>query len=65
MKSFLRISLMAFAVAFIFGSLNVTETKRRQIQEILNRMDANNKSLQSLRSNVTMVKYNSQIERNR
>lgn len=51
---------MAFAVAFIFGSLNVTETKA-QIQEILNRMDANNKSLQSLRSNVTMVKYNSQL----
>lgn len=61
MKSFLRISLMTIAVAFIYGSLSVTETKA-QLQEILNRMDANNKSLQSLRSNVTMVKINEQIK---
>lgn len=52
---------MVLAVAFIFGSLNVTETKA-QLQEILNRMDANNKSLQTLRSNVTMVKYNDQLK---
>ena len=51
---------MAIAVAFVFGSLSATETKA-QIQEILNRMDAHNKSLQSLRSNVTMVKVNEQI----
>lgn len=63
MKSFLRISLMTLAVAFVFGSLSATETKAQgAIQEILNRMDAHNKALQSLRSNVTMVKYNDQLK---
>lgn len=61
MKSFLRLSLMALAIAFIFGSLSVTETKA-QLQEILNRMDANNKSLQSLRANAMMVKYDSLLK---
>ena len=61
MKSFLRTSLMAIAVAFIFGALSATDAKA-QLQEILNRMDAHNKSLQTLRSNVTMVKYNDQLK---
>lgn len=61
MKSLLRMSLTAIAVAFIFGSLSVTETKA-QLQEILNRMDKNNQTLQSLRSNVKMVKYNAQLK---
>ena len=60
MKSFLRTSLMAIAVAFIFGSLSATDAKA-QLQEILNRMDAHNKSLQTLSSNVMYVKQNTQI----
>lgn len=51
---------MTLAVAVVFGSLSVTETKA-QLQEILNRMDAHNKSLQTLRSNVIFVKQNTQI----
>lgn len=54
---------MTLAVAFVFGSLSATETKAQGvIQEVLNRMDANNKTLQTLRSNVTMVKYNDQLK---
>lgn len=54
---------MTLAVAFVFGSLSATETKAQgTIQEILNRMDAHNKALQTLRSNVTMVKYNDQLK---
>lgn len=63
MKSFLRLGLTVIAVAFIFSSFAVTETKAQAVlQEILNRMDKNNKTLQSLRSNVTMVKYNDQLK---
>ena len=63
MKSFLRLSLTAIAMAFVFGSLSVTETKAQNVlQEILNRMDKNNKTLQSLRANVTMVKYDSVLK---
>ena len=61
MKSFLRLSLTAIAVAFIFGSLSVPETKA-QLQEILNRMDKNNQTLQSLRANAIMVKYDSVLK---
>ncbi len=63
MKSFLRLSLAAIAVTLFFNAFTVTETKAQAVlQNILTRMDNNNKSLQSLRSNVTMAKYNSQLK---
>lgn len=63
MKLFLRLSLAAIAVTLFFNTFAVTETKAQGImQEILNRMDKHNKALQSLRSNVTMAKYNNQLK---
>jgi outer membrane lipoprotein-sorting protein len=63
MKSFFRLSLATIAVTLFFSVLTATETKAQAaLQDILNRMDNNNKTLQTLRSNVTMVKYNSQLK---
>lgn len=63
MKSFFRLSLTAIAFLFVFNIFAVTETKGQAIlNDILKRMDNNNKSLQTLRANVAMEKYNSQID---
>jgi outer membrane lipoprotein-sorting protein len=63
MKSFTRLSLAAIAVIVFFNAFAVSETKAQFAQqEILNRMDRHNKALQSLRSNVKMVKYNNQLK---
>lgn len=47
-------------LAFVFGAVSVTESKA-QLNEILNRMDAHYKALQSLSANVKMEKYNAQL----
>ncbi len=63
MKSFFRLSLTAIAFLFVFNIFAVTETKAQGVLgEVLKRMDVNNKSLQTLRANVAMEKYNSQID---
>lgn len=63
MKSFLRSSLTAIAVTMFFGifALNAAQAQFVQ-QEILNRMDKHNRALQSLRSSLTMEKYNYQLK---
>lgn len=63
MKSFFRLSLTAIAFLFVFNIFAVTETKGQAIlNDILKRMDNNNKSLQTLRANVAMDKFNSQLD---
>ena len=63
MKSFLRLSFAAIAVTLFFNAFAVSDAKAQFAQqEILNRMNKHNQALQSLRSNVTMVKYNSQLK---
>ncbi|HEV8158089.1 MAG TPA: outer membrane lipoprotein carrier protein LolA [Pyrinomonadaceae bacterium] len=62
MKSFLRLSLTAIAVTLFFSAITVTETKAQQLNEILKRMEINRNTMQTLRSNVTMVKYNAQLK---
>lgn len=64
MKSFLRLSLTAIAIALFFNAFSVVETKAQAnvLNEILKRMEINRNSMTSLRSNVTMVKYNSQLK---
>lgn len=64
MKSYLKLGLTAIVVALFFNVFAVTETKAQGgvKNEILKRMDAHNKALSSLRSKVTMVKYNSQLQ---
>jgi outer membrane lipoprotein-sorting protein len=52
-----------FAAFFVFftGVLSVSETSAQPIRAILKRMDEHNKSLTSLRADVTMVKHNPQL----
>lgn len=62
MKIFLKFSLTAFALMFLFGGAAVTETNAQPLVEILKRMDNHNKDLTTLRANVKMEKYNSQLD---
>jgi len=63
MKSFLRVGLTAIAMAIFFNAFTVTETKAQAnvLNEILKRMETHRNSLTSLRTNVTMVKVNNQL----
>jgi outer membrane lipoprotein-sorting protein len=62
MHKFMRLVLPAFAVALFFSPFTATETNAQGVlQEILKRMDQQNKSLTSLRASVTMTKVNSQL----
>ena len=63
MKSFFRLSLTAIAFLFVFNIFAVIETKAQgPLGDVLKRMDAHNKSLQTLRANVAMDKLNSQLD---
>ena len=63
MNKILRSLLPALGLIFVFNIFAVTETKAQSVlQEILNRMDKQNKSLATLKANLTMVKINSQLE---
>ncbi|HLM60311.1 MAG TPA: outer membrane lipoprotein carrier protein LolA [Pyrinomonadaceae bacterium] len=64
MKSFLRFGLAAIAVTLVFSFFTVTETKAQggPLNEILKRMEVNRNSMKTLRSNVTMEKYNAQLK---
>lgn len=62
MKLFLRLSLAAITLTLFFGTFAATQTKAQNIlPEILKRMEVNRNAMKTLRSNVTMVKYNSQL----
>jgi len=61
MNKLKRFGVAAFALFVLFGIFSVTETKA-QLNEILKRMDDHNKSLSSLRAEVTMVKFNAQLK---
>lgn len=63
MKSLFRLSLTAIAFLFVFNIFAVTETKAQGVLgEVLKRMDTHNKSLTSLKANVAMDKFNSQLD---
>jgi len=63
MKSYLRISLAAIAVTLFLNAFAVTDAKAQgQLNEILKRMEVNRNTMKTLRSDVTMVKYNSQLK---
>ena len=65
MKSFIRLSLTAIAAMLFFSAINVLETKAQNVlPEIFKRMENNRQTLQTLRSNIKMVKYNAQLGEN-
>lgn len=62
MSRVLRYSFLSIALAVGFLSITVSEGNAQNILgDILRRMDMNNKTLQSLQSNVTMAKHNPQL----
>ncbi len=61
-KTLLNI-LSVSGLMLLASTFSVTEAKAQNVLgEILRRMDAHNKALQSLRANATMEKYNSQLK---
>ncbi|MFN0140585.1 MAG: LolA family protein [Pyrinomonadaceae bacterium] len=63
MNRVLRFGILAICLGFIFSTVSVRETNAQNILgEILRRMDNYNKSLQSLKADVTMVKHNPQLK---
>jgi outer membrane lipoprotein-sorting protein len=63
MKTFLRLGFLAIALTFFFNAFAVTETRAQNvIPEILKRMENNRLLLKTLRANVTMDKYNPQLD---
>lgn len=62
MSKALRYSLLIIVFGLLISSVSVNEAKAQGItEEALRRMDVYNKSLQSLRADVTMVKTNVQL----
>ena len=61
MNKLLRASLMAIGLSLLISVVSVTETNAQVLNEILRRMDVNNKALQSLTASLTMVKTNTQL----
>lgn len=61
MKIFLRLSLSAFAVMFLFNAFAVTETKAQPQREALKRLEKHYQTLKSLRASVKMEKKNTQL----
>jgi outer membrane lipoprotein-sorting protein len=61
MKTLLRYAIFAFVFGVLLLSASAVESRGQVINEILRRMDQNNKSLQSLQAGVTMVKTNVQL----
>lgn len=65
MSKFLRLSLIAAVFAIAFNVFAVSEARaQNQIRELLKRMETHQNALKSLRADVTMVKYNAQLEEN-
>lgn len=63
MKNYLKLGFIATAFIFTFSFLTVAEVKAQNIlNEILKRMDEHQKALSSLKANVMMDKYNSQLD---
>ena len=63
MKLYLKFGFAAIALTLFFSAFAVTETKAQNIlPEILKRMETHRNTLTSLRSNVTMVKFNTQLK---
>src|SRR5512144_1398652 len=60
MTAIIRNIFVAAALLVVFAGASVTDAKAQGIlREILNRMDAHNKALSSLKADVTMVKRDS------
>ena len=63
MKTFSKLSFATIALILFFNAFAVTETKAQGIlNDILKRMEVNRNTMETLRANVTMVKYDSVLK---
>lgn len=62
MKNILRFGFIAVAVLVLLNTVSVIETKAQAVNDILKKMDAHYKTLESLKANIAREKYNSQLE---
>jgi outer membrane lipoprotein-sorting protein len=62
-STIIRSSIAVIGLALVFSSFGASDTNAQVLKTILDRMDAHYKGLSSLRSDVTLVKYNAQIEK--
>jgi outer membrane lipoprotein-sorting protein len=62
MSKVLRSVFFGLGLAFLISAVSVNDANGQGVLgEVLRRMDLNNKSLQSIQANVTMVKHNPQL----
>lgn len=64
MNKYFRFILPAIAIVFLFNAAAGVASAQDVLRQILKRMDDNNKSLTSLKGNIKMSKYNSQLSEN-
>jgi outer membrane lipoprotein-sorting protein len=64
MNKYFRYLLPTIAFVFLFSALSSEVSAQNVLREILNRMDSNNRSLVSLKSNIKMNKMNAQLGEN-
>jgi outer membrane lipoprotein-sorting protein len=63
MRNFLKFSFSAFALMFLFSAFAAIDANAQNPQaEALKRMDEHYKTLQSLKANILMKKYNAQLD---
>ena len=62
MRNFLRLTFTAIAFLLLTGTFTVETKAQNTIGVVLSRMEEHNKNLTSLRANVKMEKYNSQLD---
>lgn len=62
MKALLKTTILAAAAILVTAGFGVAEASAQGVtEEVLSRMNAHNKTLKSLKANVTMVKLNEQL----
>jgi len=62
MGRYLRYGIFSLAIAFSFSFVSLSEASAQNVLgDIMRRMDGNNKTLQSLQSDVMMAKHNPQL----
>ncbi len=63
MKTYFKLGFSALAILFLFSIFAVSEIKAQNpTNEVLKRMDEHQRALSSLKANVAMDKYNSQLD---
>src|SRR5215204_3530937 len=62
MSNFSRNGFIAIALTFVLGSFAVTESNAQRTTEVLKRMDASYKNMQTLQADIIMEKYSQQVD---